>query len=123
MSQLPTPKEAETPFGFADQKSRIKTAGGAKLDAAERRLIIMRGGCGGADELGGRTWEGPSVRSHWGQVKAATFTKANSPEEQSTSPVAVDYSIITSTSVGTSRFNLSRFKIHTAHKRARAMKC
>lgn len=123
MSQLPTPKEAETPLGFADQKSRTKTAGGAKLDAVERQLIVMRGGGGGADEWGGRTCEGPSVRSHWGQVTAATFTKANSPEEQSTSPVAVDYSIIAATSVGTSRFNLSRFKIHTPHKWAHAMKC
>lgn len=40
--------------------------------------------------------EVPSVRSHWGQMMADTFTKANSPEEQSTSPVAADYSIITS---------------------------
>lgn len=47
-------------------------------------------------EWGGEDGDAPSVRSHWGQVMAATFTKANSPEEQSTSPVAADYSIITS---------------------------
>lgn len=50
--------------------------------------------------------EGPSVRSHWGQRMAATFTKANSLEEQSTSPVAVDYSIITSTGLTVSHFAL-----------------
>lgn len=46
--------------------------------------------------LGGEYREALNVRSHWGQVMADTFTKANSPEEQSTSPVAVDYSIIAS---------------------------
>lgn len=118
MGQLATPKEAETPLGFAEQKSRIKAAGGA-----ERRLIVVRGGGEGADEWGGRTWEGPSVRSHWGQATPAAFSKANSPEEQSTSPVTVDEATITSARVAPSHFYLSHFKIHTAHKQARAMKC
>lgn len=43
MSQLPTPKEAETPLGFTDQKSRIRTVGGAELDAGERQQIVMKG--------------------------------------------------------------------------------
>lgn len=47
-------------------------------------------------QRGGEDGEAPSVRSHWGQVMADTFTNANSPEEQSTSPVAADCSIITS---------------------------
>lgn len=67
--------------------------------------------------------EGPSVRSHWGQTMAATFTKANSPEEQSTSPVAVDYSIITSTSLTVSHSKHSLFKIHTACRMVGAIKC
>lgn len=113
MSQLPTPEEAQTPLGFADQTSGTKTAGGANLDAA--KLIVMSGG---ASECGGRTWEGPSVTSHWGQGTTATFTKANSPEEQSTSPVVVDYFIITSASVAVSRLNLLHFKIHLPHKRS-----
>lgn len=40
--------------------------------------------------------EDPNVMSHWGQRMAATFSEANSQEEQSTSPVAVNYPIITS---------------------------
>lgn len=67
--------------------------------------------------------EGPSVRSHWGQRMAATFTKANSPEEQSTSPVAVDYSIITSTSLTVSHPNHSLFKIHTTCRMVGVIKC
>lgn len=47
-------------------------------------------------EWGREDGEVSSVRSHWGQMMADTFTKAYSPEEQSTSPVAADYSIITS---------------------------
>lgn len=64
-----------------------------------------------------------SVRSHWGQRMAATFTKANSPEEQSTSPVAVDYSIITSTSLTVSHSNHSQFKIHITCRMLGAIKC
>lgn len=59
--------------------------------------------------------EGPNVRSHWGQRMAATFTKANRPQEQSTSAVAVDYSIITSASFTASRSDHSLFKIHIQH--------
>lgn len=67
--------------------------------------------------------EGPSVRSHWGHGMAATFTKPNSPEEQSTSPVAVDYSIIASASLAVSHFSRSLFKIHTTRGAAGAIKC
>lgn len=102
MSQLPTPKETETPLGFVDQKSCIKTSK-TEGDAAEPRLIVMRG----------RSGEGPSVRSHWGQATAATFSKANSPEEQSTSPVVGDYSIIASASVATPSLAFQKFIRHT----------
>lgn len=69
--------------------------------------------------------EGPSVRSHWGQRVEATFTKANSPEKQSTSPVAVDHSIITSSSLTGSHLSHSLFKIHTSCRMGEggAIKC
>lgn len=67
--------------------------------------------------------EGPNVRSHWGQTVAATSTKANSAEEQSTSPVGVDYSIITFASPTVSHSNHSQFKIHTPCRMVEAIKC
>lgn len=113
MSQLPTPEEAGTPLGFAGQGSRIKTAGVANLDAA--KLMVLRGRAGVPPSE-----EGPSVTSHWGQATTATFTKANSPEEQSTSPVAVDYFIMTIRECRDVPFGpRALHRIHTAaHKRS-----
>lgn len=71
----------------------------------------------------GKDREGPNVRSHWGQTVAATFTKANSAEAQSTSPVGVDYSIITFTSPTVSHSIHSQFKIHTPRQMVGAIKC
>lgn len=118
MSQLPTPKEAETPLGFADQKSCIKTAGGAELDAAKPRMIVVRGRVGvrtsGEGGIGRVQVSGPiGVRRRRLHLPKLTAQKST------TSPVVVDYSIITCARVASSHLNLLRFKIHTAHKRSR----
>lgn len=120
MSQLPPPVKTKMPLGFVDQKTWGPTTNGKRHELVGERGRSLWGGDGWVRR---KDREGPSVRSHWGQGMAATFTKPNSPEEQSTSPVAVDYSIITSASLTVSHFNHSLFKIHTTCRVAAAIKC
>ncbi len=107
-------------LAFVDQRLRVQHR------TLATSLACWWASCTLGRRAGGARWkhgEGPSVRSHWGQRMAATFTKANSPEEQSASPVAVDYSIITSTSPTVSHSNHLLFKIHTTCRMVGAMKC
>ena len=88
---------------------------GATSNCGKTISVLASVGKRGRRSMRRKDREGPSVRSHWGQGMAATFTKANSPEEQSTSPVAVDYSIITSTSPTASHPNHSLYSKFIQH--------